>query len=558
MAEVKSRAASRAEDREQPMGPVGFLRAAASSIIGNRARLSRATGKTFDGDRDIYEALGYQRNLAPEDYRERYDRNAIAGRVVDIFPDETWVGSGELVEDPNAEERTTFEEEFDVLARRLDLWPTFNKADKLARLGEFSVILIGAPGKLDTPLGKFKADKLAYLSVFGQEDVKIEERDLETNEESPRWGQPNFYNLTRAGASGKRVHYTRIIHVAEGRLDDKLHGRPALQRIWNNLDDLEKLVGGGAEAFWMRANQGYVASIDPAVRVNETLVNDLKEQVEEFAHNMRRTIGQQGIKLEALGSDTANFDKNAAAIIDIISAGTEIPQRLLVGSERGQLASSQDAKAWKDRISNRRVGYAAPVIVHPFVDRLIEATALPKPKQYEVRWPEIDNLSEGEQMALAEKAASVNQKTAKTVITVDEIRDRYVKLPPLEEVDPEAAAENDAPKEPVQPGVDEPTEEEPGEGMTRAPREAAARRSAPAMTTKEKRVARAFAASIKAAQDAIDLTALEDALATNDAREAQRLLSAALSVVGAKLDETLPALLLQALIDSGKVAAKAL
>jgi hypothetical protein len=36
------------------------------------------------------------------------------------------------------------------------------------------------------------------------------------------------------------------------------------------------------------------------------------------------------------------------------------------------------------------------------------------------------------------------------------------------------------------------------------------------------------------------------------------LLSAALSVVGAKLDETLPALLLQALIDSGKVAAKAL
>ena len=73
------------------------LRALETSVILARAAWARQVGATFDGKRDMYGVLGYRDLVSTEDYRSKYRRGGIAGRVVDVFPNATWRGGMEVL-----------------------------------------------------------------------------------------------------------------------------------------------------------------------------------------------------------------------------------------------------------------------------------------------------------------------------------------------------------------------------------------------------------------------------------------------------------------------------
>ena len=415
-----------------------LLRTAASALLG-RSELADRAGLSFGDRRDVYASLGYLEVLKPRDYRGLYERGGIAKRLVEAFPVSTWRGGGELVEDEDPTVETAFEIAFNELNQRLSIWGTFQRADILAGLGRFSILLLGAPGAFDTPLDRCRPDELKYLATYSERDVTIE--SVEADPHSERFGLPLFYSLVRVNSAAQReqkmpanrIHYSRVIHIAEGMLDDPMLGTPRLKAVWNYLDDLMKVVGGGSEAFWKRADRGLHVKLDPTLTPTDAELTELSDRVEEYTHDLKRVIRTRGVELESLGSDVANFGPSAATILDLISATSGIPQRILMGSERGQLASSSDQSNYDDRVQDRRTDFAGPQVVRPFVDRLIALGVLPEPDQYEVRWPEIDDMDDMQRMEIASKAADVNQKMGETVISGDEIRDRYLGLPPLED-----------------------------------------------------------------------------------------------------------------------------
>lgn len=59
---------------------------ALASVLGTRRWLSNKLGLAFGGERDYYEVLGYNRNPDVVDFMARYDRQDIAGRIVDLPP----------------------------------------------------------------------------------------------------------------------------------------------------------------------------------------------------------------------------------------------------------------------------------------------------------------------------------------------------------------------------------------------------------------------------------------------------------------------------------------
>lgn len=73
-------------------------------------------------------------------------------------------------------------------------------------------------------------------------------------------------------------------------------------------------------------------------------------------------------------------------IIALISGTTGIPQRILIGSEAGQLASEQDRANWAERIEERRALYAEPNILEPLVDVFQDVGLLSK-GDIEFVWP---------------------------------------------------------------------------------------------------------------------------------------------------------------------------
>jgi hypothetical protein len=407
-----------------------------------RSQFANEAGLTFGGARDLYRALGYKRVLLPRDYRARFYRNAIAARVVEALPVACWRSGGELVEDEDPSTLTDFEKAWEALNIRLRIWYTLQRADILAGIGRYSIVVLGAPGDLSSELTDLRPEDLLYLSYFSEEDAIISA--WETDTANSRFGLPTQYVLRRAIVTnamiqpptimpGRPIHWTRVIHVADNVLDDRVYGLPRLERVWNLLDDLEKVTGGGAEAFWKRADAGLQLKLDPMIKADPTDVEAVKAQIAEYTDGLRRVLTTRGVDINPLSSNVANFESPADAIIKQIAAGAAIPQRILVGSERGELASSQDADAWSERVSDRRNDWAGPNVVRPLVDRFISLGVLPTPKQYFVRWPEIRNLNEATRAVVAKDWALINQTYGKgqCVVTASEIRDKILGLKPL-------------------------------------------------------------------------------------------------------------------------------
>lgn len=424
----------------------------ASSII-SRAALAVRAGVTFGGKRDTYKALGYERVLLPKDYRARYRRGGVAARVVEALPKATWRGGAELIEDQDPTTTTEFEEAFVELDNRLGIWAVCMRADVLAGLGNYSVILLGAPGELDTELPKtVKAEQLAYLQAFSEEDCLVSKFDDDSSSE--RFGLPVEYQFNRGASTvrqgaaqvkfSRTVHWTRVIHVADEALDDRVNGTPRLERVWNYLDDLDKVVGGGAEAFWKRADRGLIFEVDPELQMDEEEANKVQEATDELLHDMRRTLAVRGMKPMPLGSDVANFAAPLDAVLTLIAGASGIPKRILAGSERGELASTQDRENWETRVTDRRHDFAEPVVVRPLVQRLMDRKVLPQVEEYIVQWPEIESLTEVERADVATKWAGLNTASGDTVVLPAEIRDKVLRLEPIKEEDLAAYEEKKA------------------------------------------------------------------------------------------------------------------
>ena len=113
--------------------------------------------------------------------------------------------------------------------------------------------------------------------------------EYENDPQSPRFGLPLIYKVTlsdttdlttrQLGTIERRVHASRVIHVAEGLLENDVYGMPRLQRVYNLLDDILKLVGGSAEASWLLMRKGFVLNIDPDTELSSESAAQLRKSL---------------------------------------------------------------------------------------------------------------------------------------------------------------------------------------------------------------------------------------------------------------------------------------
>ena len=382
------------------------------SALLSRASLASRLGKQFDGNRDLYTVLGYDLNPDFKDYYARYKRQDIASRVVDAAPQATWRRRPIVYEDNTKKPTTKFEKQWQKLVKRLKVFHYIERIDRLSGIGQYGIILIGVRGKkgidLSTPLNVGLNDEsdISYISVYSQGSAEI--HSYVEDPSDPQFGKPEFYKIDMTGnqlnnVDTKRedilVHYTRVIHIAEGLEEDDVLGTPRLECVYNRLNDLEKVVGGAAEMFWQGAYRGLHIDIDPEFQqgsLSEPELASLSDEIDEYINGLRRFIRTQGVTVNTLKAQIADPSAPFNVIMDLISGASKIPKRILFGSERGELASSQDEINWNSRIRERQEQFAEPMILRALIDKLISLGALPKPKgdDYKVEWPSLFELND--------------------------------------------------------------------------------------------------------------------------------------------------------------------
>ena len=413
----------------------------ALSTIISRSSLAQRLGQQFGGKRDVYEVLGYKKDLRFEDYEAKYDRQDIAARIVDAPAQATWRDFPEVKEDKEGDE-TEFEKTWKALQKKLKVHHYLERIDRLSGIGCYGVLLVGTTG--DTPLkeplkkGSLKSpDEIIYLKAFSEKFAKISTFVTDTN--SPNFGKPLLYDIDiemgDKGSVSRQVHSSRVIHVAENMLKNEVYGTPRLKNVFNLMDDLMKLVGASAEMFWLGANRGLHADVKDGFGLEGDELTNLSDEIDEYVHNLRRFIRTKGVDIKPLGGQTADPKGSFETIISLISGTTSIPKRILLGSERGELASSQDETNWNKYVSSRQTSFAEPQILRALIDRFTWLGVLKEPSEgYTVVWPDLFAKSDEERGKVASLVANAISKLqteeGKPVITVAEFRERYLGLPP--------------------------------------------------------------------------------------------------------------------------------
>lgn len=356
----------------------------------NRMQLALRAGMQFGGARDLYSVFGYPRIIKYQDYKDKYDRQDIAHRIVDMPAEALWSYPPVVTGD------NEFKKSWDALVSRVGLWSVILQADKLLGLDSYVVLMLGLPGQSDKPIKSVDAGSLSYIHPYAANSAEVSSLIKDTS--TPLFGSPEKYRLSLNAELGTldkiELHHTRAVHVINEPLDSPYISAPRLQRGYNLLEDLIKVVGGSAETFWLTSNRGMQVDVDKEMELSADDAKALSDELEEFQHQLRRYIRTRGVKVNVLGTDVADPRGTFVTVLSLLSGTYGIPQRILVGSEAGQLASEQDRANWAEAIQQRRANFGEPQMLRPIVSRLVELKILPQPSEsMKFEWPEAFHMS---------------------------------------------------------------------------------------------------------------------------------------------------------------------
>lgn len=386
-------------------------------------RMGSSTGQ-YGGSRDMYGTLGYAESISFDDYLTRYIRQDIAQRIVNAPADKTWSEFPELVDDEDREEQSEFEEAVQELKEEAGILEALRNTDRYAGIGHVGALVIGfADGnQLDAEVESGSLpdnvdEAIAYLTPLHEGAIKS--ITLNDDETSPEFGEPASYRVDFSAMDSledsgvdvtnerreREVHADRVIMVQPD--------RPRLECVFNRLMDLEKVTGASAELFWRGADYGLALNMDAEAAAQmgpeqrRALQEDIEDEAQAYYHGLQPFLQVAGVDVERLGGEDVDPTGVADLILQLISGAIQMPKRILTGSERGELASTQDRANWLGHIGDRQQNWAEPHILRPLIERLAGFDILPDPigGRYEVEWPNLFELNAVEQAEVMSQKA---------------------------------------------------------------------------------------------------------------------------------------------------------
>ena len=406
-----------------------------------------------DPRRDIASECGWPEvnAVSADQYKQFYEQNAFAERCIEIYPHECWQIQPTVFETEDTDNQTEFEKAWKELPSRLNensyyqdeqgsnIWRFLKRIDVLCGIGTYGILLLGlsdvgkdersgetvtlqdpAPGFGENEESKkVQSDNvtLKFLRVFDQSQAYITKFDSDPF--SPRYGYPLEYTITfndtdtlpvGTGSMSQpktdmQVHWSRVIHIADNLDASEIYGSPRLRSIVPQILDILKLYGAQGEGYWRGAFPGLAVEADPSLGTADDVEIDrteIKKELKDYANRLQRTISLIGMSVKTLAPIVVDGSAQINSCIEAICIKLGCPKRVFMGSEVGELASSQDTGRWEGRLNERRNAFVTPAIVVPFVDRLIQTGVLPEPaKGYSVSWKQRDTLSPQEKAQVA-------------------------------------------------------------------------------------------------------------------------------------------------------------
>lgn len=394
-----------------------------------KSAFGRGGGSSFgmspNGKRNYNELFGYGDQLDYQDYKGMYERGGYANVIVSLFPKLCWRDIPEI----KVGDDVALKDEL-IALKKAGFFSAMEKADIANRIGRFSVLFIGVPDGMDPslPIGSAnKGDfKGMYFNVYEEDGIEVVKYD--TDPASPRFNLPELYTLQvlvngdsklQGNVTARTVHYSRVVHLAEGALSSRLEGVSSLKAPWNALIDKNKVRGSSAEAYYRNARQKLsLETANGAKSSGDTEARKaLKENVENFQNGFEDTLRLNNMTANMLQpgmvSPRDSFDVSTED-----AAGTSgIPVRYLTTKAGGTVTGSEDKAALNGRVMDRQ-DQECTLWLLDALKIMDNAGILELPENAEVTWPVQSSLSEKEASESSKNKADAFKAVADGLSTV--------------------------------------------------------------------------------------------------------------------------------------------
>lgn len=379
-----------------------------------------------------------------------YERNSLGKAAVDKTVRKTWQDPPWLLEKPRdgsegaVKKETRIEKALREHFSKMRFWTKLMEADRRSLVGRFSgVILRVADGKpMNQPLESVSGGLDALVDIIPAWEGQLRVMEWDTDQNSLTYGEPLMwqYDEGTIGAPGGispaaqgrarhlTVHPSRIVVWS---MDGTLDGESALKAGLNDLLTIEKIVGAGGEGFWKNAKQAPILEMDKeadiqkmarAMNVDAEKVTDvMNEQVSAWQKGFDEVLMIQGMTAKAQKvelPDPEHFFMNA---LQSFAASFDIPLKVLVGTQTGERASTEDASQWNQTCNFRRKNTVIPNILQ-IVRRLESCGIIKENPEWFVDWTDLTEATMLEKIDRAGKMAKVNKDAADIVFTPTEMR----------------------------------------------------------------------------------------------------------------------------------------
>jgi hypothetical protein len=356
-----------------------------------------------------------------EDLLFAVQREPVAYRIVfqvahDIF--DNWFKAEDTAEKPDA----NFDKQVQTVLAQLNAKSVFTQMAVFERLFGWSIIVQGYAdhGKtLEAPVES--PQEILDIVAYGPLQFSVQSSDEDKNEESERFGLPNFYTLARTGISQAKTHFSRVLHFATRLLTHSYRGISVLEPVYDDLTVLRNIRWGMGQTMF-RYGSGF-----PDVELqgaNKKQLDDL-EASQQFKNLQARTYflhsDKTKLDFKGLAGRALNPEPYYLPIMENISAGSGVPLAILRGAQAGELAGSEvNEREYFKLISDAQSRYEPGV--RALIDALVACGQVKtNVTDYKIVWLGGFEVSEKDKALVELNLAQAREKKGGWK-TIDEIR----------------------------------------------------------------------------------------------------------------------------------------
>ena len=388
---------------------------------------------------------GFPEKVTYDDLVNLYERGGLAHGAVSKLVSRCWATNPEIFEGDEDEEASR-DTAFDRAAKRVftrRIWSRFREADARRLVGRWAglVLHIADSGVWGEPVTRprSKLEKVTPTWAGALEPVVSDQ------------GEITAWEYKDSDSKVTKIHPDRIFIFG-----DRTPGAIAwLQPAYNNFVSIEKIEGGSGETFLKNAARHLSIDFDKEVNLGSIAatygvkLDELQEAYNAAARAINQGIDSmlitQGARVSPIVASSPDPLPHYQINLSSACAALGIPERILIGNQSGERASTEDIKEFNATCQSRRINQLSEDI-EDFVSHLMQIKVLDAMPTFSVWWDDLNESQPGEKVERAGLLMAMNaQSPGEPIFTRDEIRIAAgydpLEEPLLDDYDDDEAAE---------------------------------------------------------------------------------------------------------------------